>query len=47
MICYLNGFKDAKQILIDAKIALKTYENPLAYVNFKESLRILRKMKYN
>ena len=47
MICYLNGFKDAKQILIEAKIVLKTYENPLAYVNFKESLRILRKMKYN
>lgn len=47
MICYLNGFKDAKQILIEAKNVLKAYENPLAYVNFKESLRILRKMKYN
>lgn len=47
MICYLNGFKEAKQKLIDSKIFLKAYPNPLVYLNFKEAMRILRKMKYN
>lgn len=47
MICYLNDFKDAKHKLIEAKNVLKAYKNPLAYIYFKESLRILRKMKYN
>jgi hypothetical protein len=45
MICYLNGFEDAKQKLIDAKVYLKPF--PLIYVAFKEALRILRKMKYD
>ena len=47
MICYLNGFDDAKQKLIDAKHLLKAFENPVVYVSFKEALRILRKMKYD
>ena len=47
MICYLNNFKDAKHKLIEAKSVLKAYKNPLVYIYFKESLRILRKMKYN
>lgn len=47
MICFLNDFKDAKHKLIEAKSVLKTYKNPLVYIYFKESLRILRKMKYN
>ncbi len=45
MICYLNGFDEAKQKLIDAKLLLKPF--PKVYLGFKESLRILRKMKYN
>lgn len=45
MICYLNGFEDAKQNLIDAKATLKQY--PLVYTSFKEALRVLRKMKYD
>ncbi len=45
MICYLNGFEDAKQKLIDAKLLLKPYA--IVYLSFKESLRILRKMKYD
>ncbi|MGH2665541.1 ATP-binding protein [Flavobacterium sp.] len=45
MICYLNGFEDAKQKLIEAKNFLKPY--PKVYLNFKEALRVLRKMKYN
>ena len=47
MICYLNDFKEAKHKLIEAKSVLKAYKNSLVYIYFKESLRILRKMKYN
>lgn len=45
MICYLNGFEEAKQKLIDAKPLLKPLTN--VFISFKESLRILRKMKYD
>jgi hypothetical protein len=45
MICYLNGFDDAKQKLIDAKLLLKPFTQ--VYLSFKEALRILRKMKYD
>ena len=47
MICYLNGFDEAKQKLIEAKPLLKTLENRMIYVNFKETMRILRKVKYD
>lgn len=47
MICYLNGFDDAKQRLIDAKLLLKSQKNPAVYMSFKEAMRILRKMKYD
>jgi hypothetical protein len=46
MICYLNGFEDAKQKLIAAKSYIKSYNNNLAYTNFKEVMRVLRKIKY-
>lgn len=45
MICYLNGFEDAKDKLIDAKLLLKPF--PSIYLSFKEAMRILRKMKYD
>ncbi|UFH47293.1 ATP-binding protein [Flavobacterium galactosidilyticum] len=45
MICYLNGFEDAKQKLISAKTLLKPFVS--VYLSFKEALRILRKMKYD
>lgn len=45
MICYLNGFEEAKQKLIDAKTVLKPFTS--VYLSFKEALRILRKMKYD
>ena len=45
MICYLNGFDDAKQVLIDAKELLR--KHPQVYATFKDSMRVLRKMKYN
>jgi hypothetical protein len=44
MICYLNGFDDAKK-LVEAKPLLKSF--PQIYLSFKEAMRILRKMKYN
>ncbi len=45
MICYLNGFDDAKRKLIDAKTYLKPF--PAIYSLFKEAMRVLRKMKYD
>ena len=45
MICYLNGFEEAKQKLIDTKALLKPFNR--VYLSFKEALRILRKMKYD
>ena len=45
MICYLNGFEEAKQKLIDTKALLKPFNQ--VYLSFKEALRILRKMKYD
>ncbi len=45
MICYLNGFEDAKQKLINSKNLLKPFSS--IYFSFKESLRVLRKMKYD
>ncbi|WP_306349527.1 ATP-binding protein [Flavobacterium sp. '19STA2R22 D10 B1'] len=47
MICYLNGFEDAKQKLIDAKPLLKAQQDSSVYLSFKEAMRILRKMKYD
>lgn len=47
MICYLNGFEEAKQKLIDAKPFLKMIGNSMVYTNFKETMRILRKVKYD
>ena len=47
MICFLNGFEEAKQKLIDAKPFLKAVKNPMVYTNFKETMRILRKVKYD
>lgn len=47
MICYLNGFENAKNQLIDSRGLFKKLDNPKTYNSFKESMRILRKMKYN
>jgi hypothetical protein len=40
MICYLNGFDDAKEKLVEAKPLLKSFPQNLS---FKEAMRILRK----
>lgn len=47
MICYLNGFEDAKTQLISAKPILKQLTKKEAYSAFKEVMRVLRKMKYS
>ena len=47
MICSLNGFKDAKKKLEDAKPYLKGLADKSVYINLKEVLRVLRKIKYN
>lgn len=47
MICFLNGFEQAKKMLIEAKEDLKSFPNPNVFFNFKETMRILRKVKYD
>jgi len=46
LICYLNLFHDAVDKLYDAKPYLKAYSDEV-YKSFKESVRILRKVKYS
>lgn len=45
LICYLNGFAEAREKLIDTKTLLKVY--PTVYSSFKEAMRVVRKMKYD
>jgi len=47
MVCYLNGFDDARNKLIDAKPMLKGYPEEAVYISFKEAMRVMRKMKYD
>ena len=46
LICYLNGFEGAKQMLEDYRWFVKEY-NIKIYKSLKESLRILRKVRYS
>ena len=46
MICFLNGFEEAKDLLIESKPYLKKFNNN-SYNSFKEVMRVIRKMKYN
>ena len=46
LICYLNGFEGAKQMLEDYRWFVKDY-NAKVYKSLKESLRILRKVRYS
>ncbi|MEJ1221323.1 ATP-binding protein [Sediminicola sp. 1XM1-17] len=46
LICYLNGFEEAKELMEDARPLLREYDTK-AYLSLKESLRILRKVRYN
>ncbi|MBC3759835.1 ATP-binding protein [Hyunsoonleella sp. SJ7] len=46
LICYLNLFHEALDKLIEAKPYLKSYSKDI-YAIYKETIRILRKVKYN
>ncbi|MCG9971105.1 ATP-binding protein [Christiangramia crocea] len=46
LLCYLNNFKEALTKLEEAKPYLKAYNQEI-YQSYKESMRILRKVKYN
>lgn len=46
MVCYLNGFHDAKKKLNSAKPHLKRYDRDI-YELYKATIRILRKIKYS
>ena len=46
LLCHFNGFSEALDRLEDAKEELKNFDERI-YQQYKESLRILRKVKYN
>ncbi|QLG45514.1 ATP-binding protein [Costertonia aggregata] len=46
LICYFSGFEDAKDQMEKARPILKKYDAN-SYESLKESLRVLRKVKYN
>lgn len=46
LICYFNGFEEALEKLEEAREQLKNYDKRI-YQQYKESMRILRKVKYN
>ncbi|MFD0977357.1 ATP-binding protein [Salinimicrobium gaetbulicola] len=45
LICYFNGFQDAMERLEEAREELKNH-NSRGYQQYKETMRILRKVKY-
>lgn len=46
LLCYLNGIHQAKELIISHKEVLKNHKNANLYTEFKEVMRILRKLKY-
>ena len=46
LICYLNGFEEAGELMQEARRWMKK-KDPVAYQSLKEALRILRKVRYN
>jgi Predicted transcriptional regulator containing an HTH domain and an uncharacterized domain shared with the mammalian protein Schlafen len=46
LICYLNGFEEAKEQMDKSRDILKDYDRNV-YLSLKESQRILRKVKYS
>ena len=46
LLCYFNGFGEALERLEESKEELKKYD-PAIYQQYKDSMRILRKVKYN
>lgn len=46
LLCHFNGFREALERLEEAKEELRNFDERI-YQQYKESLRILRKVKYN
>lgn len=46
LICYLNGFEEAKDKMEEARPILKRLDKQ-SYMSLKEALRVLRKVKYS
>ncbi len=46
LICYLNGFLESEEKLKKAKKYIRNLEDKKTYIEFKEVLRVLRKVKY-
>lgn len=47
LICYLHGFEDAGDQLRKAKNYIKNIEDKTTYVKYKETMRVIRKVKYS
>jgi hypothetical protein len=47
LICYLNGFLDAKEQLEKAKKYIRSLEDKTTYIKYKDVIRVLRKVKYH
>ncbi len=46
LICYLNGFEEAEELMLSSRKLLKERDAEI-YSSLKEALRILRKVRYN
>jgi len=46
VICSLNGFLEAKEKLQSSRLYLKSLEDKKSYIQYKEAMRLLRKVKY-
>ncbi|QTE21420.1 ATP-binding protein [Polaribacter cellanae] len=46
LICYLNGFLDVAEQLKKAKHYIKNLEDKTTYINYKEAMRVIRKVQY-
>ena len=47
LLCYLNGFLEAPDLLKKSKHYIKNLEDKTTYVKYKEALRVIRKVKYS
>ncbi|WP_299668283.1 ATP-binding protein [uncultured Polaribacter sp.] len=47
LICYLHGFVKVSEKLKKAKNYIRNLEDKTTYINYKEALRIIRKVKYH
>jgi hypothetical protein len=46
LICYLHGFLEVEEILKKSKDYMKELEDKATYFKYKETLRVIRKLKY-